>query len=259
MNPIDRNVTNLVASLSFYGHVEERADLILITAPVAFSVFNIAMLSRPLPDDGAFRERLRTAAQHYQGLRHSWSFWICEDFINGRTLRRLHDEAEAFGLVCIAEPPGMELDDLPPPTRPLPALEFKPINDSAMRATFARMANACFQIPPMVASAVYEDAERWKSPVRMWIGYHNGVAVTSAATVEGGGALGIYSVGTLAEWRGKGCAEAVMRHAVRRAREDGASGPLVLQSSHSGLPLYRALGFKKITRYSVFATQTSSL
>ena len=259
MNPIERNVSNLVASLSFYGRVEERLDMILISAPVAFSVFNIAMLTRPVPDHGKFRERLREAAQHYQSLGHSWSFWLCEDFLTGRVLRRLHDEAEAFGLVCIAEPPGMERNELPPPTRPLPSLEFRPINDACMRATFARMANACFQIPPLVASAVYEDEERWKSPVRMWIGYHDGVAVTSAATVEGGGALGIYSVGTLTEWRGKGCAEAAMRHAIQSAREEGASGPLVLQSSLSGLPLYRALGFRKITRYSVFATQTSSL
>ncbi len=86
------------------------------------------------------------------------------------------------------------------------------------------------------------------------MGYVGPRAVTCAAFIEAAGAIGIYSVGTLPGWRGKGCAEAIMRIGVERLRRRGARGPIVLQSSPAGFELYRRLGFRRCTRYYVFSS-----
>jgi ribosomal protein S18 acetylase RimI-like enzyme len=61
-------------------------------------------------------------------------------------------------------------------------------------------------------------------------------------------------VGTLPACRNRGCAEAVMRHAVARAQAGGATLPLVLQSSDAGYAMYQKMGYQTATRYAVFAT-----
>ncbi len=253
---IDRNARNLAVSLTFYGRAVERAGILLITAPVRYSVFNIALLSAPLTSapDGEFERRISVARDHYDELGSPWSIWVCEDYLARRDVRRMHGFFRGLGLDCIGEPPGMEMPDLHAPRRPLPELDVREVSDAATRSGFSRLANTCFRLPLHYASAVYEREEAWNHPLRMWTAWEKGRVVASAATVSAYGALGIYSVGTLPELRGRGYAEAVMRHAIAEARAAGAEGPLVLQSSPAGLNLYRKLGFKNTTRFSVFAT-----
>lgn len=257
---IERNARNLAVSLSFYGRAEERSGVILITAPVRYSVFNIALLSAPLPPgiEGELDRRLGVAADHFNSISYPWSCWICEDYLSRQDLRRIYRVFSALGLDSIGDPPGMEMPELNPPRRPLPAPEMRPVRDAETRAGFARLANACFRLPMPFATAAYEPEEAWSHPLSMWTAWENGRVVASAATVAAHGALGIYSVGTLPELRGQGYAEAVMRRAIDDARAAGATGPLVLQSSPAGLNLYRKLGFKTTTRYAVFATSEST-
>lgn len=252
----ERNARNLAVSLSFYGRTLNTAGVLLITAPVRYSVFNIGLLTAPVPEglSGEFARRAGMARDYFEGIQSPWSFWICEDYLSRRDLRQMHRIFRELGLDCIGDPPGMELPDLPPPRRPLPAPDMRLVCDAETRTGFARLANACFRLPMDFASAAYENPEAWRHPLTMWTAWENGRVVASAATVAAHGALGIYSVGTLPELRGRGYAEAVMRRAIAEARARGAAGPLVLQSSPAGLNLYRKLGFKTTTRFCVFAT-----
>lgn len=259
MRPWERNAANLAASLAFYGPVERRPGLRLITSRVAFSVFNIALLDSPVDDPFhpsvcELDRRLEAAGEHYGRRDREWSVWVCEHLLGPQTSRRLMRICEAHGLHCIAESPGMETEEFPVPRRALPELEYRLVTAGEMRASFSHLVTACFHIPASVAAVVYEHGDPWTAPVDIWLGYRDGQAVTSAAVIHEAGAVGIYSVATLPAWRGRGYAEAVMRHAVADQRRKGAAGPLVLQSSPSGLELYRRLGFRRVTRYFVFAT-----
>lgn len=259
MRPWERNAANLAASLAFYGPVTLLPGLRLITSWVTHPVFNIALLDSPAADPshpgaGELERRIERAATHYRALNRDWSFWICEHLIGPRTLRRLYKILDAHGMSCIAEPPGMEADDLPPPRRPLPALEVRTAAAEQARIDFADIVGQCFYIPPRLAHDVYDNPEKWGAPVEIFVGYDSSRAVTCAALIEAAGAIGIYSVATLPGWRGKGYAEAIMRHGVAEFRRRGASGPIVLQSSPAGMELYRRLGFSRCTRYHVFST-----
>jgi ribosomal protein S18 acetylase RimI-like enzyme len=65
--------------------------------------------------------------------------------------------------------------------------------------------------------------------------------------------LGIYSLGTLPDYRRRGYGEALLRTALFE-RQDGE--PLVLESTEAGYPLYRRLGFKEAARFSVYLTKS---
>lgn len=257
MTPVQRNVLNLADSLSFYGRAERRDGMLLVTASVAYAVFNIVVILDAIVDDnGEFEAKLRAAAQHYERHRHPWSCWVCADLLPKRIARRQYDLFASMEMGCIAEPPGMELPAFPPLRHPLPKLQYRRVSDATTRADFSTLTVDCFHIPPAIASKTYETESAWDHPMRVWIGYDHGLPVTSAATMCSHGVLGIYSVGTRPGYRRKGYGEAIMRHAAAVARDEGAQGPLLLQSSPAGLDLYRGLGFKRTTTYAVFASHT---
>ena len=117
-----------------------------------------------------------------------------------------------------------------------------------------------FHVPYDTAKTLYLPEERWRpeegSPTALQglVGYLDGSPVTCAATMEHAGVLGVYSVATLKEYRRNGYAEAVVRHAVSEYRKRGSSGRLVLQSTPEGRRLYRAMGFRRTTRFAVYST-----
>ncbi len=259
MRPWERNAANLAASLAFYGELRHEPGLRLITSWVTHAVFNIALLDGPAPDPpgngpGELERRIERAAVHYRAHGRAWSFWICEHLLGPRVQRRLYRIFDACGMSCIAEPPGMEIDELPPQKRPLPAIEVRRAAEAQVRQDFADIVGQCFYIPAQLAHEVYDDPGPWGAPLEIFVGYSGGRAVTCAAFIEAAGAIGIYSVGTLPGWRGQGFAEAIMRHGVAEFRRRGAAGPLVLQSSPAGMELYRRLGFRRTTRYFVFSS-----
>lgn len=258
MRPWERNAANLAAFLSFYGPVKAEPGLRLITSWVPDAVFNIAHLDSPAADPaangpGELERRIERAAAHYGEIGRRWSFWVCEHLVGPRTLRRLYKIFDAYGLSCISEPPGLEVDDLPAPRRRLPAPEVRTGADAQARSDFADIVAQCFSIAPPVAHQIYDDPSRWGSQIDIFIGYSQDRAVTCAAFIEAAGAIGVYSVGTLPNWRGQGYAEAIMRHGIGELRRRGAAGPIVLQSSPAGMDLYHRLGFRRATRYYVFS------
>lgn len=159
------------------------------------------------------------------------------------------------GLECLVESPGMEIGDFSePPRRLLPPLECRRVDNDESRAAFRLIVEICFQIPHDIARVIYDDPARWDFPLAVWLGYADGEPVVSAAVNQAAGAVGIYSVATMPAYRGRGYAEALMRHAVQDLRNRGAAGPIVLQSSPAGLELYRKLGFSRTTRFFIYAT-----
>jgi ribosomal protein S18 acetylase RimI-like enzyme len=257
MRPWERNAANLEAALKFYGKAEQKGGLTLITSPVAFSVFNIALLDEPVADvDGEIERRIHIAARHFDSQHRPWSFWICEHWLGARTSRRLHRAMKDAGLDLLVESPGMEIEDFSEfPQRPLPLLDCRRVSDDETRAAFRRIVEVCFQIPHDVARIIYDDPTRWEFPLEVWLGYAGGEAIASTAIMQSNVTIGIYSVATLPAYRARGYAEALMRHAVQDARDRGGAGPIVLQSSPMGAELYRKLGFTRTTRFFIYGTR----
>ena len=254
LKPFEYNTANMIASLSFYGKREKRRGMTLVTAPVNHSAFNVAVIDEPAEDEADLLFRVNEAASYFRSLGRGWNFYVCEDMLAARTARRLDLLLDGMGLVRILDAPGMETDELDPPEREMPELEYQPVTTPGARSAFTNLISIAFRIPYDTAKVLYLPEERWHTALRGWVGFMDGAPVTCAATMQDAAALGIYSVATLREHRRRGCAEAIVRHAVASYRQGGFSGPLVLQSTPDGRRLYRAMGFRRTTRFAVYAT-----
>ena len=254
LKPFEYNTANLIASLSFYGNHERRRGMTLVTAPVSHSAFNVAVVDEVAEDEADLLFRVNEASNHFRALGRGWNFYVCEDMLDARTARRLDLLLDGMGLVRILDAPGMEADELEPPQHSVPELQYQPVTLPDARQAFTNLISIAFRIPYETAKVLYLPEERWKTALRGWVGYLEGVPVTCAATMEDAGALGIYSVATIKEHRRRGHAEAIVRHAVADYRKNGFTGPLVLQSTPDGRRLYRSMGFRRTTRFAVYAT-----
>jgi len=233
------------------GEARPLAGVAVASSGVQYSMFNSAVLTARVASPRELRQRIETAAGFFEARRLGWSFWVCQGWLESGVRGVVADIFYRCGLHEVAELPGMEAQELAPPVRALPTLEFRRVCDTATRADFSFLMTVAFGLPPPVAREIYESDGTWGAGLVGWLGYSGDVAVTSAATLATGSAVGVYAVGTPAPHRRRGFAEAVVRHAVAEA---GADRPSVLESSEAGLLLYRRLGYRTVTRYAVFAT-----
>lgn len=253
---------NLREAMRFFGgargngEVRRLGSLTLISSGIDYSVFNAAVLGAPVRGriDGLGIE-MREAEEFYRRRGLPWSFWACEDLIEEGLRMRVRDALEAMDMRHLTSAPGMYAERLLPASRPLPEVTVRPVVDAETRAAFAHITSMAFEIPLSVCRAVYAEDRAWGGTYAGWLGYHGSTPVSTTALVVCGGAIGVYSVATLPAFQRRGFAEALMRRAIAGARVETGIETTVLQSTPAGMPLYRALGYRPVTRFQVYATR----
>lgn len=88
-----------------------------------------------------------------------------------------------------------------------------------------------------------------EGPCRLFVGRVDGRAVACSLAFVGGGAVGLYGVGTVPESRGRGYGSAVTLAGMDWGREQGAD-LAILHASQLGEPVYRRLGFETVCEIS---------
>lgn len=253
---------NLRCAMRFFGEATGRGEVRALERTVAmysgleYGVFNISMLTRAVtPADGGLQAALSEAERFFKERTRRWSFWLCEDLLDPQSRRRMRQICGDFGLRPISYPPGMIAEKLLPPARPLPGIECRPVGDARTRQAFAEITSACFEIPPAIAHAVYVPESAWGGTYKGFVGLVEDRPVAIAAMVRGAGALGIYSLATVPEQRRKGYGEALLRAAAAVSRPEGSTEPYILQSTEAGHALYKRMGFRDVTKFTVFLTR----
>jgi ribosomal protein S18 acetylase RimI-like enzyme len=192
------------------------------------------------------------ASIYFRALGVGWSYWICHDLLDEATLRHLRDSCYTYSMEPVVTAPGMFTRDLLPRKRtPLP-LEVKEVRDDSMRLTFAHLVSLIFDLPFQMTVDVYGREEGWTVENTAFIGFVGGAPITMAMVNVSDGCCGFYSVGTLPGYRRMGYAETVMREANRQMKERLQLNSCVLQSSTAGRRMYEQMGFREVTRFSVF-------
>jgi predicted GNAT family N-acyltransferase len=85
-----------------------------------------------------------------------------------------------------------------------------------------------------------------------WVGYADGAAVATAATVSSHGVIGVYNVATGPAFRKRGYAETITRQAIHSALRETEAEGVILQSTTQGLRLYEHMGFQTVSRVLVY-------
>ncbi len=83
------------------------------------------------------------------------------------------------------------------------------------------------------------------SPGRLFVGRVEGTAVATSLAFVGGGAVGIYGVGTVPAFRGRGYGGALTVRCLEWGRSRDAT-VAVLESTDLGFPVYERLGFRTV-------------
>jgi len=225
----------------------DRAEVVY--SGLDYGVFNIAFLTVFVASTREVAEILDQCGQYYRERKVRWSFWLCEDLLEPGTRRHCKDNFTAIGMRQISQAPGMVATSLAPPARTLPEIVCRPVSNHSTRFAFAELTSVCFDIPFSIARAIYEPEIAWKGDYRGFVGYVSGRPMSMVALVRSEGALGIYSLGTLPDYRRRGYGEALLRAVLEERRDNEL---MVLESTEAGYPLYRRLGFRETARFSVY-------
>jgi ribosomal protein S18 acetylase RimI-like enzyme len=247
-----RESFRVIAASRNAGENRELRGLSIAAAGVAFQMFNAAFLSAPVSSETELAQRISLASVHFAARGLEWAFWVCEDWMEPRARRRSRQVFERNGLRFSVELPGMVAERIAPPVKPLPALEIRRVGDAATRAAFCAIGATCFHVPIAWLSEVFDSAGVWER-FNAYVAYSDGAPVSTAATVQGGGAVGVYNVATLPEHRRRGYGEAVMRHALEEARRRYGIEHTILQSTPAGYGIYERMGYRTVTHVTVYA------
>ncbi|HEY4359914.1 MAG TPA: GNAT family N-acetyltransferase [Bryobacteraceae bacterium] len=257
--PIDEN---LRAAMRFFGEATGTGEIRvaegaqMVYSGLDYGVFNIGFLDGIAATERTLASVLATCGRFYRERHSRWSFWLCESLLDNSVRRRSREIFADAGMRIISQAPGMTTPAFAAPVRSLAALEVRPVRDAATRAAFAELTTICFDIPPAVAQSVYAPEGAWRGAYQGFVGYAHGRPVAIAAIVRAAGVLGIYSLGTLPEFRRRGYGEAILRTAAAKMSENAtAPEPLVLESTEAGYGLYRRLGFRDTTKFTVYLTK----
>lgn len=251
---------NLRTAMRFFGEATGSGEICPLDGSVAvfsgldYGVFNIALLTRSATDS-ELEARVGELAHFFRKRTLRWSFWVCEDLIDPGSRRRERQIFSKFGMHPISNPPGMIAPALLPANRPLPAIEWRPVNDARMRAAFSEITSISFDIPYTVAHTVYSREGAWNGAYQGFVALVDGAPVAIVAVVVAAGAMGVYSLATLPSCRRQGYGEALLRAVTAEVRDRTGIQRLVLQSTDAGHGLYRRMGFQDVTRFTVYLTK----
>ena len=153
------------------------------------------------------------------------------------------------------ETPGMavDLNKITESPQPAAGFEIRSVDDEESLRTWANVFINGFGLPPDWESITFE---LWMQlgldlPMRNYIGYVAGKAVSTSTVFYGGGVAGIYCVATLPEARGKGAGAALTLKPLLDAREMGYRIG-ILQSSNMGFNVDKKLGFRHLCQIEYF-------
>lgn len=244
-----------IARVRPQGEVAELDGIWIASAGIQFHMFNAAFFSGPVAVGIEDLEgRIGEAQRHLGALGRRWAFWACEERMARGLSRNERDVFSRRGLGFAYRHPGMIAERLREPARAPAALDIRPVVDRQTRLSFSHINSIAFRIPFEWCLELYDIEALWGGLFQGWVGYRNGEAVSTAATLVAGGATGLYGVATLPDHRRKGFAEALVRHAVAHVEQTQGTGLSVLQATHEAEPLYRHMGYQTVTHFSVFST-----
>jgi GNAT superfamily N-acetyltransferase len=166
-----------------------------------------------------------------------------------------------LGLVPVSEMPwmpGMALHPLPPAgvAAPLAGHEIRRVTDGPGIAEHVRTAAAGFEMPPEWLEPVVSVELATRPGIAVYVGYTDGVPVTTGLGVQTGRTIGVYNVATVESARRRGYGAAMTLRIV----DDGAAAGCdvaVLQASEMGHSIYERLGFRTVVEYFGFVDRAS--
>jgi GNAT superfamily N-acetyltransferase len=220
------------------GFAAEHPEMDLTCGGISVALFNVAC------------PKAQTILRSGDLLRLAWEFG---EILAPRNLPGLlvvrADRAEAIpGVDPILHMPGMVAGRFAPPKYRVGNFDIREAVGHAMAEEMARLNVTCHKMATEDVAKM-TCAELWRAPNHGFLLYveQAAVAAGSATFVEGISYVGWMA--TLPEFRGRGCAEAILRHMDAFMRDRYGATESVLHATEMGAPVYARLGYREVDRY----------
>jgi ribosomal protein S18 acetylase RimI-like enzyme len=160
-----------------------------------------------------------------------------------------------YGFGFADDVPGMavELQALDRSMQTAAGLTIRVVADEESLRAWTHVFVLGYGLPSDWTASVYDVSRRLglELPLRNYIGYWNGIPVSTSCLFLGAGVAGVYSVSTLPEARGKGVGAAMTLKPLEDARQMGYDIG-ILQASRMGFNLYKRIGFRHLCQIENF-------
>ena len=241
---------NMLAAMSLFcgqvsgSRVESRDGVTLIATGLPLRLFNQVLVEGDDAPAGAIGAAV--AVTRGRGDRFVVN-------LRGGTDDRHLGAVEQLGLVPFPDNPwmpGMALHPLPPVggTAVAAGHEIRPVTDAQGMEDHRRTAAAGFEMPLEWLETVMTQAVSENPAVAVYVGYTDGLPVTTGLGMRTGRTIGVYNISTVESARRKGYGAAMTARIV----DDGAAAGCdvaILQASEMGYPIYERLGFRTVVEY----------
>ncbi len=161
----------------------------------------------------------------------------------------------AQGFLYDDQTPGMAVNlDAPTLNAPGPdRFTIQIVDSTQLLQTWTRIFLRGYGVPENVFPQFHDfiGSLGLELPYRHYLGSLEGQPVAASSLFLGAGVAGIYNVATLPEARGRGFGAAMTAYPLHQARDLGYRAG-ILQSSTMGFPVYRRLGFERVTAMDHF-------
>ena len=235
-------------SWSLAGIAQEEAGVLLYATD---STFPVMMNGAFRTDDSADPDLLIGRANNFFSKRErGFSIWIREGIDED-----LAQASERFGFVELLRQPEMVCNQrLPVPSLP-DGVEIRRVvtaDDAAHFVEVNASAYTVYGMHPEVFFQAFNSVRRMILPhVVAVVAYVEGKPAAAALTLASHGIAGVYWVGTIEAYRGRGLAKAVVCE-VTNAGFDLGARINTLQASVMGEPIYKKLGYETIFYHRIY-------
>lgn len=243
MTPSEQALAHDANMVTFFQHV---APLLPTGSQATFGTIPVVITGVPAPFfNGAWvleppsQGDLEAALQHLRGSGMPFLVHVRSDLPDHeRALAALGMEASGI-LPCFAMTPR--------PVPPAPdELELRRVGTDDWDEFLVATA-ASFGMPLPMAEALYAPGLLDDPAIRAFLGYADGQPVVTAISARNAMTVGVYSIGTVPEARGRGYGTAATWHLLRDA--DPGWEVAVLQASDMGRPIYERMGFSLVREF----------
>jgi ribosomal protein S18 acetylase RimI-like enzyme len=238
--------------------VAPHEEVTLIDSGLPCDTYNAAIRTRLSERDAP--ARIREALDWFAPTKRPFAWWVGP----GDTPSDLPRLLQEAGLVHAQTDPAMAADlgrlaeaDLSPG-----GLLIRRVTDERALYEFARINAANWSPPDRFVIRFYTLVARAllapDSPIRLYVGYLDGVSVGTSEVTLAGGVAGVYNVSTQEDYRRRGIGSAMTLHALLDAREAGCT-KAILQAEPDGIRVYSRLGFEVFGEVTEYKPPSSSI
>ena len=209
---------------------------------------NGVFLNEPIASPADLKALAEAALNHFRPSGHEWFLSASEEWLGPSA-----DEVlSGLGLIHAMTVIAMAADQLLPPTRPLPDVVVRRIDDEDTRLVIAELNAAAYDVSLEWGHRAVGHGRLWQEPLFGHVAYIDGIPAAAGFAIPIAGALYVAWLATASPYRGRGLAELVMRRSLAEARLATGIERTVLHATQEGLGLYRRMGYLPVASYPLW-------